>query len=237
MPNVDARQSPRIAQTWLRIFEPFGNRAFRWFLIFGCCFSCANGLTQTLQFSYPKAILKEEYLLLFTMLAVQTGMRLGQIGVSPTLGKAADRFGNKRMMIFCLILTAQGPLFYFLATPEHWWWFLGAWVVWIAYAGVNIGLPNWILKIAPSAENAGYLAVFYTCTGLCYGLMTLLNGWLSDRFGKCVWEIADARLDFNHAMFLLGWLARLCCIAVLLLVPERSMHRSERRNSRISDIY
>ena len=53
------------------------------------------------------------------MLAVPTGMRLGQIGISPSLGKAADRFGNKPMMLFCLLITAQGPLFYFFATPAE----------------------------------------------------------------------------------------------------------------------
>jgi hypothetical protein len=45
----------------------------------------------------------------------------------------------------CLLLVATGPLFYLAATPEDWWWIVGAWVVWIAYAGLNVCLPNLLL--------------------------------------------------------------------------------------------
>jgi MFS family permease len=51
------------------------------------------------------------------MLALQTAMRLGQLSVSPALGRMADRVGNKSVMLFCLVLTAQGPLFYLFSTP------------------------------------------------------------------------------------------------------------------------
>ena len=45
-------------------------------------------------------------------------MRLGQLSVSPALGRMADRIGNVSVMLFCLLLTAQGPLFYFFSTPQ-----------------------------------------------------------------------------------------------------------------------
>jgi MFS family permease len=139
MPSVEysKNRTKHFALEWL--WKPFSDRAFLAFLLFGCWFSAANGITQTVQNSYPKQVLQVG---LFLMLSVQTGMRLGQIGVSPSLGRAADRFGNKPMMLFCLLITAQGPLFYLFAAPESWWWFVGAWIAWIAYAGLNIGLPN-----------------------------------------------------------------------------------------------
>jgi MFS family permease len=159
------------------------------------------------------------------MLAVQTGMRLGQIGVSPYLGKAADRFGNKPMMLFCLLITAQGPLFYFLATPASWWWFVGAWIAWIAYAGFNIGMPNLMLKIAPRAENADYLAIYYTCTGLCYGVSTLLSGWLFDQWGISSWAWNEFSCNFDQATFFVGWIARCLGIVFLFWVIEPSQSR------------
>jgi MFS family permease len=137
MPKISKREIK--PSTSMGILKPFGNRAFLLLLLFGCWFSFSNGLTQTLQFTYPKDVLGVS---LWLMLAWQTGMRLGQIGVSPQLGSAADRFGNKPMMLFCLLLTAQGPLFYYFASPTSWWWITGAWIVWIAYAGLNIGLPS-----------------------------------------------------------------------------------------------
>jgi MFS family permease len=186
-------------------------------LLFGCWFSFSNGLTQTLQFTFPKDVLG---IGLFLMLALQTGMRMGQIGVSPYLGSAADRFGNKPMMLVCLLITAQGPLFYYFAAPPSWWWIIGAWICWIAYAGLNNGLPNLTLKIASRAEYADYLAIYYTCTGLCYGVNTLLSGWLFDRFGKYHWSWNGFNCDFNQAMFLSGWIARLVGIVFLWRVIE-----------------
>ncbi len=61
---------------------------------------------------------------LLAMLSVQTTMRLGQLSISPALGRMTDRIGNKSVMLFCLVLTAQGPLFYFFSTPQAPWWFV-----------------------------------------------------------------------------------------------------------------
>jgi MFS family permease len=216
MPQVIGRGG-KAAESWIQLAKPFENRAFLGLLLFGCWFSFSNGLTQTLQFTFPKDVLG---IGLFLMLALQTGMRMGQIGVSPYLGSAADRFGNKPMMLVCLLITAQGPLFYYFAAPPSWWWIIGAWICWIAYAGLNIGLPNLTLKIASRAEYADYLAIYYTCTGLCYGVNTLLSGWLFDRFGKYHWSWNGFNCDFNQAMFLLGWIARLVGIVFLWRVIE-----------------
>ncbi|MCC6126271.1 MAG: MFS transporter [Pirellulales bacterium] len=212
-------ETTRNAYSWNRLWKPLGDRAFLAFLLFGCWFSAANGITQTVQNSYPKQVLQVG---LFLMLAVQTGMRLGQIGVSPYLGRAADRFGNKPMMLFCLLITAQGPLFYLFSTPESWCWFVGAWIAWIAYAGLNIGLPNLMLKIAPRDQNADYLAIYYTCAGLCYGGTTLLGGWLFDRYKSFTWSLGGTTWDVNQTTFLLGWIVRLTCLFFLcgLIEPK-----------------
>jgi MFS family permease len=182
-------------------------------------------LTQTLQYTYLKDVLQ---IGLFLMLASSTAMRLGQIGVSPALGKAADRFGNKPIMLICLFITAQGPLFYFFSTPTSWWWFLGSSAVWIAYAGLNIGIPNLMLKIAPAGENSNYLTIYFTLTGLCYGFNTLLGGWLFDHLKTVRWTCLGQTFDYDQTMFLAGWMARLLGIAFLLCVAEPDASRSKR---------
>ena len=165
------------------------------------------------------------------MLAVQTAMRLGQLSISPALGRMADRVGNKSVMLFCLVLTAQGPLFYLFSTPQEPWWFAGAWIVWIAYAGLNIGLPNLMLKLSPdpsgatsglssSASNTPYIAAYFTVTGLCYAANTILGGWLFDRYGHSTFIFLGGTLDYNHWIFLIGWAARCLGIIALLLVIE-----------------
>jgi MFS family permease len=221
--SLESKADKAKLSSWDNLAKPFTDRVFLGFLLFGFWFSFSNGLTQTLQYTYLKYLL---HIQLFLMLASQTALRLGQIGVSPYLGKAIDRFGNKSVMLICLTITAQGPLFYYFSTPESWWWFLGASLVWIAYAGLNIGIPNLMLKIAPQGENANYLTIYYTFTGLCYGLNTILGGWLSDHWGKTFWTWQGFSCDFNQMMFLVGWMARCMGIVFLFWVTEPKGSRS-----------
>jgi len=219
---------------WKSLVRPFTDRSFLRLLLFGCWFSFSNGLTQTVQFTYPDKVLG---ISLLAILYMQTTMRLGQLSISPALGRMTDRIGNKSVMLFCLVLTAQGPLFYFFSTPQAPWWFVGAWIVWIAYAGLNIGLPNLMLKLAPgqtssatgkssgatgsaSASNTPYIAAHFTVTGLCYAANTILGGWLFDRYGTSSFEFFGGTLDYNQCIFLLGWAARCLGIIALLLVIE-----------------
>ncbi|MGD0517891.1 MAG: MFS transporter [Thermoguttaceae bacterium] len=228
MPEVETVSRTRPGVDWKSLAKPFADNRFLRLLLFGCWFSFSNGLTQTVQYSYTKEILN---ISLLAMLAVQTAMRLGQLSISPALGRMADRVGNKSVMLFCLVLTAQGPLFYLFSTPQEPWWFAGAWIVWIAYAGLNIGLPNLMLKLSPdpsgatsglssSASNTPYIAAYFTVTGLCYAANTILGGWLFDRYGHSTFIFLGGTLDYNHWIFLIGWAARCLGIIALLLVIE-----------------
>jgi MFS family permease len=110
MPRAETISRTRRRIDWKSLARPFADGHFLRLLLFGCWFSFSNGLTQTMQTTFPAKVLQVS---LLTMLAVSTAMRLGQLSVSPALGRMTDRIGNKSVMLFCLVLTAQGPLFYF----------------------------------------------------------------------------------------------------------------------------
>jgi len=226
MALIPLGKMPRVATSWIarhgaslsNLLAPFFDRRFLSLLMFGCWFSFFNGVTQTVQNFYPMRVLG---ISLFVMLTLQTGMRLGQLGVSPSLGRLADRFGNRPVMMFCLLLVAQGPLFYFLSTPGQVWWFAGAWAVWIAYAGLNVCLPNLMLKSSPAQTNTPFIATYYTVTGLCYAASTILGGAMLDRLGNQTFTwFGHVTLDFYQYSFLFGWITRSLGVLVLLLVVE-----------------
>ena len=206
--------------TFGELLAPFRDPRFLRLLAFGCWFSFFNGVTQSAQNLYPIRVLG---IGLFVMLGLQTGMRGGQLAVSPWLGRLADRAGNRPVMGVCLLLVATGPLFYLAATPDEWWWIAGAWIVWIAYAGLNVCLPNLLLRVTPRAADTPYIAAYYAVTGLCYAASTIAGGELLDRtrdltlllFGES-WT-----LDFYQWSFLFGWITRSLGVLVLLLVIER----------------
>ena len=202
---------------------PFLDRRFLGLILFGCWFSFFNGVTQSAQFVYGKQVL---FIPLFAMLALRTTTRVGQFSLSPTCGRLADRLGDRPVLIPCLFLVAQGPLFYFLSTPGHPWWVAVAWIVWIAYAGINVALPNLMLRLSPQQSNTPYIAAYYAITGVCYAASTIAGGYLVDSPQNPIFQYLQTTTGMGHyqAIFLFGWLARMAAVPILMLLvaaPKR----------------
>jgi MFS family permease len=167
---------------------------------------------------FPKLVLE---LGVFVLLWLKTGVRLGQMAVGPWVGRLVDRWGNRPVMIGSVLLIAQAPLFFCIATPQQPWWIVGGWVMWIAWVGLNIGQPNLTLKLAGSRSYASYIAPWFTITGLCYAASTIAGGALLDRYRDAtfIW-LGRFPCDCYRTAFLLGWIVRCSAAAVLLLVVE-----------------
>jgi MFS family permease len=219
IPRLATSRIVRAGATLRAMGAPFCDGRFLRLVLFGCWFSFFNGVTQSAQNIYPVRVLG---ISLFLMLGLQTGMRGGQLSISPYAGKLADRIGNRPVMLASLLLVAAGPLFFLVATPRQWWWFVGAWIVWIAYAGLNVCLPNLMLKLSPAESNTPYIAAYYTVTGLCYAASTIVGGALLDwlRPQEFVLFGGALVLDFYQYSFLFGWITRSLGVLVLLLVIE-----------------
>ena len=219
MPRVASGRPGRPGLTLRSMAAPFLDRRFLRLLLFGCWFSFFNGITQSAQSVYPYRVLGMS---LFVMLALQTGMRCGQWTISPALGRLADRWGNRPVMILSLPVVALGCLFHYLATPAQPWWLIGAWATWIAYAGLNVGLPNLMLKLSPREANTPYIAAFHATGGLCVAVSTIAGGWLLDQFAKVSFSVFGGivALSFYQYLFLFGWLTRTMGVLLLWLIIE-----------------
>lgn len=156
---------------------PLADCRFRRLLLFGCWFSFFNGLTQSAQNIYPFAVLS---LGLFPLLAMQTAMRCGQLALSPLAGRMSDRYGNRPTMVASQALVAAAPLFFLLATPRHPWLLAGAWLLWSAYAGLNVCLPSLLIELSPPGGSAARLAMYWGLTSVFFAGSTLAGGLLHD---------------------------------------------------------
>jgi hypothetical protein len=101
------------------------------------------------------------------------------------------------------------------ATPERPWIVAGAFVVWIAYAGLNVGLDNIKLKLAPGDNNAPYLAVYYSLGDLINGVAAIGGGLIVDRLTS---ESPSLRLYAQ--VFLLAWIGRTMAAGLLARLIE-----------------
>ncbi len=206
------------ATFWQHAKKPFIDARFLPLLLFGCWFSFCNGITQSAQNYYPMQVLGVS---LFLSLSLQTCTRLGQWAASPRLGALADRRGNRPVMIACQLLAAAGLLPLAAATPAHWQWLFGAWALWIAYAGLNVCLPNWMLKLSPRESNTSYIAAFYAAGGLCYAVAAILGGAMVDCCRTWMIPLGGGReLPFFVSLFVFGWIARSLGALILAFVQE-----------------
>jgi len=213
MPGIENLPSAVPRTPWRSVLRAMSRQPYRQLVLFSCVFAIVNGITQAAQATYPPRILKVSYQGIQTVTAT---MRAGQMALAPTMGHWCDAFGSRPVMILSQLVVATGPLFLFMATREHWWWFVGAYVVWIAYAGLNVGLDNIKLKLAPDDNNAPYLATYYSVGDLIYGSSILLAGWICDRLEDRGFEI----LTIYAGMFLVGWLGRTLVAALLVPIDE-----------------
>jgi MFS family permease len=190
-------------------------------IIYGCWFSFVNGLTNASMHIYFAQVLGFS---LLWRLGFEAGLRGGQSALSPTVGRLADLVGNRPVMIVAQLLVAAGPLFYFVATPGQPWWVAGAWILWIAYVGLNVGLPNLMLKLAPEGNSAGYVAAYFAVSGACFAASTLAGGLAHDVLAGEVfqfhWGLVSFRLDYFAWIFLLGALLRAVAAELLARVQE-----------------
>ena len=204
------------------LLQPLFDKASRRLLLYGCWFSFFNGLFSTAQNIFPKAVLGLE---LGAMNLMQATMRLGQIGVSGVAGPISDRRGNRPVLVVCQLLVGTAPLFYFVASPAQPYWLYGAWILWSAYAGINICLPNLTMRLAPPGRHAANLAAYYALTSVFLTAGTFLGGYLFDLYPKQTWNVFGCSLDRYTLAFLLACITRTAGAGIVAVVPEPGVGR------------
>jgi predicted MFS family arabinose efflux permease len=227
MPRPKRRFEQTQSRGWHEVLAPLRDASFRRLLAYGCWFSIFNGLTAAPQTSYPRQTLG---LGVGDVNAMRTGMRLGQFALSRPLGFLCDRFDNRRVMLVSQLCVAAAPLCFLIATPSRTYWIFVAYLLWSWYVGLNIGLPNWILRHAPRGESSPYLSAYFGVTGVCYAVAAIVGGYLLDQL-TAHWGAGPLVGDWTliHLTFLFAWVTRTFGAALLARVPEASSARHEMR--------
>ena len=193
------------------ILQPIRNRRFFAFVLFGSWVQFSIGLTQATQHRFSIFTLG---ITMLPALCFATTTRIGQWSLGVRTGKLLDRFGNLRIMSWCLFVISFGSLFYAVAEKSTWWLLLCAAILWIFWVGVNIGISKTILDLAPPTERAAYFALYFALTTLIFALSTLCSGYLF------------ASAEYDRLSFVLSWILRLLAIPLLWWSLGRQQNRS-----------
>ena len=206
-------ERPSLRMLLASLYDPAARRL----LLYGCWFSFFNGLFLIAQNIFPKGVLK---LGLADMNRMQTAMRVGQIGVSAWAGPWSDRRGNRPVLVLCQLLVGAAPLFYFLATPNQPYWLYGAWLLWSAYAGINVCLPNLTMRLAEPEHRSSHLAAYHAFTSVFFVVGSLAGGYVFDRLTSESIELLGRPFGKFQLYFLLAFILRSAGAAIVATVPE-----------------
>jgi hypothetical protein len=205
---------------WRSILSPFRDARFLKLLTYGCWFSTFNGLTASPQSTYPRNVLGLD---LGEVNAMRTGMRLGQFALSRPLGMLCDRWGDKPVALVSQGIVAAAPLCFLFATPANWHWIVAAHLLWSWYVGLNVGLLNWLLKLAPPGRSDSYLAAYFGVTGVFFAAASIGGGYALDRL---IEHFGNGPMVGNwtiyHFAFLFAWVSRTLGMLFLARVPQVS---------------
>jgi predicted MFS family arabinose efflux permease len=223
MPAVQDAPSAVPYAPWGTFLRALVDRQYWRLLLFSCCFSIVNGITAAAQEAYPVRVLEIKYV---ARQLLQGFMRSGQFVIAPWVGRLVDRYGNRPVLVVSQLITATGPLFFLAATPERPWFVAGAFVVWIAYAGTNVGLDNIKLKLAPSHNNAPYLALYHALSDLANGVAIVGGGVLLDSLLDASAEAGSSgAIRLYGRLFLIAWIGRTLMAALLAGLIEPGARR------------
>ena len=201
------------------LFAPWSDPQFRRFLYFGLWFSMANGLAQSPRNIFMASILKLDFA---AKRLLDGGSRGAQVLLLPWTGRVVDRRGNVPVLVATWAIVSLGSLFFLLASPASKWWIAWAYGCWIAYAGLNVTLPNLMLGLSRPGASAAYTASWFAWTNLAYAASVLAGGQLFDWLAEA-WtpqEFYGWRVDHFTVLFMLSGALMAVGIALAARVPE-----------------
>jgi len=222
------RQATLLAKpTWLGLVTPLVDRRFRRLMLFGICYSVANGLVQSPRQIFLASVLKLE---LAEKRSLDAASRALQILLMPWLGGVVDRRGNVGLLVVSWAIVSLATVFFLLVTPGANWWIVGAYGCWVAYAGLNVALPNLMLGLSPPQATAPYAAAWFAWTQLAYSLSILAGGQLFDlvrESGRLSWFGVGEAFPFR-VLFIAGGVLMVAGVGLAARVPEPEI-RDDRR--------
>ncbi|HEY6084485.1 MAG TPA: MFS transporter, partial [Nitrospira sp.] len=205
---------PRLIQSGFRSFLAQTSQSVRRFFLFSGLMHLAVLIAGPFLVLYMLRDLHFSYLGYGSWLAAGI---LGQLLTLQAWGRFGDRFGNKALLTITGFSVPFLPMLYivsahpvFMMTAN----FLGG-VVW---AGLSLGLQNYVLDIVRPEDRAKAVAVNSTVNAIGWSCGALIGSWLVDRLPTGV-EISEAMLPFASNLplvFFISGLLRLGVAASLL---------------------
>ena len=192
------------------------SRPFRWLMAYGCAWGLSTSMFGPF---YPMFMYKELGLTVGDVTSVVILASIGGALSAPAWGAMADRFGNKPVMLFCMIAWQIQNFLWCFLTRENTWMLYGMWVFGgVMSAGFVLSMFNLQLKIIPPQAKTLAISVNLAVTSLVTAIGPIIGGEILGHL------LAGNRaaMDVYHMIFLVTPVCALFACLLLARVHEVS---------------
>ncbi|MEN6371527.1 MAG: MFS transporter [Armatimonadota bacterium] len=140
--------------------------------------------------------------------------------ISYVWGWAADKYGGKRALLFCLRLSLMVPIFLMLMPRHSEWSFLAASAIMFGSGAFTTGnttasLQIMYVNLVPADNSTRYMALYYAWSGLIGGLSPILAGFILEHAKHISGRIGILTLDSYTPLLVLIILGTLAAILLV----------------------
>lgn len=221
-PPVTRVPSPRLRQV---LGAPFRNKDFRRYIRFMCYWNFAAMAGAPFISLY---LMEEVGMDLYRVLLLWTISWVGGAMLSRTLGRWADRYGTRPVLIICVASKSANMLALLMTphNPETAFWFLAPFFMLDAAqnAGILIANNGFMIKHSPTENRTMYIAATQALAGIVGGLTSIAAGWIMTQLAGKTWDLCGWTIGHFQMMFASSILLRWLGLLLVQSVREPNSH-------------
>jgi HEAT repeat protein/Na+/melibiose symporter-like transporter len=171
-------RDPGLLNTARYYLSPFGDKAFRSFMVFGGLFAVGQFFAAPFYMVYSIETLHLQYSTIQALAALQSLCTLLSL---PAWGYLSDKYGHRPLLGLSVAIVGLTPFFWTLTRPDM-PFFSGTMLILvhvsggIGWAGVALTQLNLLIAETPSDRKAVYVAAMSAITGIAGGLAPIMGG-------------------------------------------------------------
>lgn len=217
-PPVARAASPRLREVFA---GPFRSKEFRRYIRFMCYWNFAAMAGAPFISLY---LLTAVGMDLFHVLLLWTISWVGGAMFSRTLGRWADAYGTRPVLVLCVALKSSLMLALLLvpSNPHTAFWFLTPFFMLDAVqnAGILIANNGFMIKHSPSENRTMYIAATQALAGVVGGITSIAAGWLMTELADTTLTLGGWTIGHFQMMFLSSILLRWFALVLIGSVKE-----------------
>jgi MFS family permease len=212
IPEAPLIPRPKGLTFWRMMAEPFRDRLFVSFLLFGALFSLSSAMAGPFALRCMKGTLGagDNY-----VVWTDTLSSLGAAATLPLWGRIVDRFGGRPIFALLIPVVALLNGIWLFASPAdpHWRVLVAVFYLLqgIAVFGIGVGITDMMLGSAKKGHQSAYINIAYVLNTVSVGVGPFLGTWVARVFAGVDVQWGAITLDVNRWVFVVRF--------VLMLIP------------------